>query len=305
MKPLLVLMPEPGFAELAALLGQGGWRAVSQAADPLQPGEPEHASFECAGGERIVYTYNPVCRLRVLDTTAAGSAALPPALSVALAKEVRGWLGSTDERTLLRGILAVAQLGETALAPLVEAQRGHPHPTIAQAAARALQGLTAHKAAYDPASAARGGALVAIELLKQQLTPLLYALAQDRDGRVAASLRPQAADFLLAFVPDAAVAASEAYEAAALTARVAPVSAMGNEVQLALAPAGMLGDDNALSRQFPSGYRAIAHLLAPERIWARWKYVRRGEAAGISYDGLVWLDDRWVWFPKPYRVLSA
>ncbi len=305
MKPLLVLMPEPGFAGLGALLGQAGWLAVSQAADPLLPGEPEHACFECAAGGRIVYTFNPVCRLRVLDISAAGAAPIPATLPVALAKEVRGWLGSTDERTLLRGILAAVQLGESALAPLVEAQCGHPHPTIAEAAARALQALAARKAEADPASAARGGALVAIELLKQQLTPLLYALAQDRDGSVAASLRPQAADFLLAFVPDAAVAASEAYAAAALTARVAAVPAMGSEIQLALAPAGMLGDDNALSRQFPSGYRSIAHLLAPQRIWARWKYVRRGESAGVAYDGLVWLDDRWVWFPKPYRVLSA
>jgi hypothetical protein len=317
----LVLAPQLRFGELCSRLAQAGWQAAGQAGAPLVAGEPEHALFERAGAH-LVYTFNPVCSLRLLDTSAAGPAWSDALLPVAGAGEVHLWLESHDERTLLRGLLAAAQLGHAALAPQVDAQRGHSHPTIARAAERTLQLLVGDAAGVketnrantasgldpaeaDPAGAARGGALLGIALLKEQLTPLLYALAQDRDGRIAARLQPQAADFLLAFRPDAAVAASEAYAAAALTARVAPVSGAGHQVQVALAPAGMLGDDNALSRQFPSGYRAIAHLLAPQRIWARWKYLPRGAAAGVAYDGLVWLDERWVWFAKPYRVLSV
>ena len=26
---------------------------------------------------------------------------------------------------------------------------------------------------------------------------------------------------------------------------------------------------------------------------------------GMAYDGLVWIDDHWAWFPKPFRVLRA
>jgi hypothetical protein len=252
----LVLEPGLRFRELGALLEQDGWKTVSQACDPIVPGEPEHATFERPGGARLVYTFNPVCGLRVLDTSAANEI---PVLPVARADEVRGWLGSADERTRMRGSLAT------------------------QAAA----------------NSGRGGALLAIEVLKIQLAPLLEALAHDRDASLAAALAPRPGDFARAFTPQAAAAAERAYAGAPM-ARVAAIEGAG-ELQIALAPAGMLADDNALSHQFPSGYRAIAHLLAPQRIWARWKYPR----AGMAYDGLVWLDERWVWFAKPYRVLSA
>jgi hypothetical protein len=259
MNARLVLMPELRFGELAARLGQAGWHAAGQAADPILPGEPEHATFERPDGGRLVYTFNPVCALRVLDTSAADEI---PVLPVARADVVRDWLGSADERTRMRGVLAAALPG-------------------------------------DGADNARGGALLAVEVLKVQLAPLLEALGHDRDGSLAASLAPRPGDFARAFTAHAAAAAERAY-AGAPAARVAAIEGAG-ELQIALAPAGMLGDDNDLSRQFPSGYRAIAHLLAPERIWARWKYPQ----AGMAYDGLVWLDERWVWFAKPYRVLSA
>ena len=295
MSPHLVLMPELRFGDLGALLGQRGWHAVSQAADPIRPGEPEHAIFERAAGGRVVYTFNPVCGLRVLDTSCAGGPAYIAALPVAGPAEVRGWLSAADERTVLRGVLAAAQLGDAALSPQVDGLRRHPRRAIARAAERALQVLQP-QAGDD---GARGGALLAGEVLKAQLAPLLEALAHDRDGRIAAALAPQPGDFALAFMPQAAEAASRAY-AAAPAARVVSVEGAG-ELDIALAPAGMLADDNDLSRRFPSGYRGIAHLLAPQRIWARWKYLR----PGVAYDGLVWLDERWVWFPKPYRVLSA
>jgi hypothetical protein len=151
----------------------------------------------------------------------------------------------------------------------------------------------------------RAEALAAIELLREQLAPLLHALAHDHDGSLAASLQPTPADFALAFVPQAVERARAAYAAPAVkgVARVGSVQA-GSVLQVALAPAGMFADDNMLSRQFPAGYQGIADLLVPERVWARWKYLRRGETSGMAYDGLVWLNERWVWFPKPYRVLS-
>lgn len=260
MSERVVLMPELRFGELATLLGKVGWEVVSRAADPIVPGEPEHATFERSGGARLVYTFNPVCALRVLDTSAAGPV---PALPAAGADVVRSWLDSTDQRTRMRGTLAAALLGE--------ARSDH----------------------------ARGGALLAIEALKIQLAPLLEALARDRDGSLAGALTPRPDDFARAFTAQAADAAARAW-AQAPPARVAVIEGAG-ELQIALAPVAMLGDDNDLSRQFPAGYRAIAHLLAPGRVWARWKYPQ----AGMAYDGLVWLDDRWVWFAKPYRLLSA
>jgi hypothetical protein len=60
-----------------------------------------------------------------------------------------------------------------------------------------------------------------------------------------------------------------------------------------------------LVRPFPEGYHAIVPLLDPHRVWVCWKYTRPGAASGLAYDGLVWCDDHWAWFPKPYRMLAA
>jgi hypothetical protein len=70
------------------------------------------------------------------------------------------------------------------------------------------------------------------------------------------------------------------------------------------APAGMLHEENELSRRFPGGYRALAPHLLSDRVWFVWRYVRGGAEAGMRYDGVVLLDDRWVWFPKPYLVVG-
>jgi hypothetical protein len=67
----------------------------------------------------------------------------------------------------------------------------------------------------------------------------------------------------------------------------------------------MLGDENDLSRQFPQGYRAIAKWLQPGRVWVAWKYLKPGAQSGDAYNGLVWVDDHWAWFPKPFRVLRT
>ena len=148
-------------------------------------------------------------------------------------------------------------------------------------------------------------AMAAIAMLREQLTPILHALGQDRDGSLSAQLRPRPEDYARAFLPPYVEAARVAFEAIwAEPPRVSP-ALPGSELKLNFAPAGMLAHDNALSWNFPGGYRSIAHLLDPHRVWVAWKLIAPGKTAGMAYDGLVWLDDHWAWFPKPYRVLAA
>ena len=77
------------------------------------------------------------------------------------------------------------------------------------------------------------------------------------------------------------------------------------ELDIHLAPAGLLAQVHPLSRPFPGGYRGIAALLDPHRVWAAWTVRAPGQRQGMAYDGLVWLDDHWAWLPKPYRVLAG
>ena len=68
-------------------------------------------------------------------------------------------------------------------------------------------------------------------------------------------------------------------------------------------PAAAFLPGNPMMSYFPGGYAGIADWLAPERIWVAWKFVAGGETIGMAYEGLVLLDDRWAWFPRPYIVL--
>ena len=38
--------------------------------------------------------------------------------------------------------------------------------------------------------------------------------------------------------------------------------------------------------------------------WWRWKFTKPGEDLGMAYDGLVFVNGHWAWFPKPYRAIG-
>jgi hypothetical protein len=294
-----VLAPECAYAQLQALLSAAGWHEAGSASKPLIPGEPEHAVFE-RGGERVFYTFNPVCRLRVVDVQgAADRVAVMRMLPVVGLADVRDWLASQDERTVLRGILAAGVLIEPTLADAVAAHESHPRRAIADAALRTASALGRQRTA-------QAESLAAIEILRAQLLPLLTALTQDTEGHLTAQLRPRPGDAERVFVPEVAKATSEAYEKlwTITPPRIARASS-GSRIACHLSPAGMLAEPNLLSREFSGGWRAVASLLQPQRVWAAWKVIELGKAAGMAYDGLVWVDDRWVWYPKPYRVMRS
>jgi hypothetical protein len=60
---------------------------------------------------------------------------------------------------------------------------------------------------------------------------------------------------------------------------------------------------NERAREFPGGYRALARFLVAGVIWVAWKFVAPGESSGLSFDGLAWLDGRFVWLPQLWRML--
>ncbi|QSA98410.1 hypothetical protein [Methylococcus sp. EFPC2] len=296
----LVLDPQRSFDDLCATLAEQGWEVVNASRQPIVPGEPEHALFERAA-QHLAYSFNPVCRLRLLEVPLDLDDATVALLPVQDVQDVQGWLSEPDERTQLRGILAAAHLPHPRLLEGVTRLHGHPRASIANAARHSSASIQATLHADDRA---RATALTAIEVLKQELTPLIQALASEHGAALAQRLRPQGADYARAFHPQIAEAARQAYEALwADPPRVGSASA-SSRLELHVAPAGMLLEDNELSRHFPGGYRAIAPLLDPHRVWVAWKIIAPGHSAGIAYDGLVWLDDHWAWFPKPYRALA-
>ena len=310
MTATLVLDPGYHFQALSRRFADDGWQLVERAQEPILPDEPEFAVFEL-GDERVVYTFNPVCLLRVLDCAAVRRPQRMPGVPAVGGDTVRRWLAAGDEQVVLRGVLAGGQLGDPALVASIRRHMQHPRRAISAAAVRTVAELEGSADGVRPPPTserevlAQAEALVAIDVLEQQLAALLYALAQDRGGDRVETLRPTPDDYLLAFSPEAAETARAAYEQLwASPLRVAR-SAPDSRVECHVAPAGMLAYENELSRYFPGGYRTIAPLLRPDRVWVAWKLFEPGQTAGMAYDGLAWLANRWVWFPKPYRVLRT
>ena len=61
---------------------------------------------------------------------------------------------------------------------------------------------------------------------------------------------------------------------------------------------------NAAGRELPGGYEAIAELLSPGLTIYGFNFTAPGERFGMTYDGLVHLNGRWVIFAKPWRAFS-
>jgi hypothetical protein len=151
---------------------------------------------------------------------------------------------------------------------------------------------------------ARENALIAAAFIREQAYPVLESFAWDE--QFPATLRPRDEDYEKVFVGEAIPRARGAYEQLWSGGfRWPRPSSLQTEIRSVAAPAGMLAWRNELSHQFPGGYASVAEWLNPHRVWLAWEYVEPGKPSGVSFDGLVWVDDHWAWFPKPYRYLRA
>jgi len=302
----LILTPDLRFSDLATRLESLGFRR-DPSVRPFTPdtlaGEPELAAWTLGDEEaRVTYTFNPVVSLRVLtpsavnEQTRAELAAALPCLDVAAVARL---LSERDPRKILLGLLATKILAAPALRDQVGALRAHPSRPVSEAARAAWDALP-----EDTEAAARQTALILLDQLCREAAPVLAALGGPDSERVLEALRPQPEDFARLFRAEIAEEAQKAYEPIWRHPPRVDAMSVGVTLKVFACPARMLDTDNELSRRFPGGYRALAPWLVPDRIWFVWRYLRPGEAAGVRYDGLVRVNDRWVWLPKPYRVVG-
>ena len=77
------------------------------------------------------------------------------------------------------------------------------------------------------------------------------------------------------------------------------------ELVIAAAYSEDFAENSERAQAFPGGYRSVAHHLRPGVIWVCWEFIAPGRDAGVSFDGLVRIDGRWAWFPKPWKVLPS
>jgi hypothetical protein len=133
------------------------------------------------------------------------------------------------------------------------------------------------------------------------------AVPADRQGRAALTLalRPRDDDYPRVFAGAAAEAARLGYLPLWNTAPVIEPQEGQTQVRVAVATSAELAIDSVAARGFPGGYRHLVGRFMPETIWAAWQFLRPGDTSGLQFDGLVYLDGRFAWFPKPWLVLPS
>ncbi len=304
-RPSLILDAALPFATLAERLSDCGFardETTRPATPDTLPGEPELAAWR-RDGARLTYTFNPVVHLRVLavDGLAARElAALVARLPVQDAAAIGEWLTRAAPREILRGLYAARALDARELVLLVAPLQAHADALVRRTAEGTLAALQAG-GPPDP----RAQTLVTMQILSRRAVAVLAPLVGPDGDAALQALRPHADDYARVFRADVAERAREAFER--LWRDPPPLERVVSgetTLEVRAAPAGMLLEDNELSRPFPGGYRALAPFLEPGRIWFTWRYRSPGQEAGVRYDGVVMIDDRWAWFPKAYRVVG-
>lgn len=59
----------------------------------------------------------------------------------------------------------------------------------------------------------------------------------------------------------------------------------------------------AVEADLPGGYKKAKDYLKPGVPLVRFKFVKPGEKLGMAYDGLFYVNERWVFMPKPWQSL--
>jgi hypothetical protein len=115
-------------------------------------------------------------------------------------------------------------------------------------------------------------------------------------------LRPREEDYARIFVEAVAATARENYER--LWTNIPPIQGKATQsVVLAwICLSGHFAGPDG--KRFPGGYQKILDRMKPDIPWVSWKFVAPGQVHGMAYDGLVRIDDRWVWFPKPWKFIA-
>jgi hypothetical protein len=138
------------------------------------------------------------------------------------------------------------------------------------------------------------------------LEPLLPRLAGAAVHAMVRAWAPRPDDWERVFVPPASAVVQAFYD----PIWAAPhfdisIPADQTTVQTFAANPELLAVDNPISREFPAGYRHVVPWMQPGRVWVAWRHARPGGEAGAQLDGLVWVDDHWAFFPRPWRALAG
>lgn len=153
--------------------------------------------------------------------------------------------------------------------------------------------------ALSKGAPAKGGEREAREILLAMMKP-----GADK-AQLSRALQPQGADYKAVFTGEMAQKAEAMYRPAWDSGKlVIEGRPEQTELKLWAATTEDLQTGTGNAREFPGGYKKVAPFLNKGLVFYRFKFVEPGKDLGISFDGLVFVNGRFVIFPKPWRMLG-
>lgn len=121
---------------------------------------------------------------------------------------------------------------------------------------------------------------------------------------ISKKLQPTTADYKAVLVGDAATKAEAAYKKDWEAGRIVIAwKAEQSDLKLFSAKVEEIAAGQGDGEDFPAGYKKVTAQFKPGTTIYAWKFVRPGEKLGTEYDGLIWVNNHWVWIPKPWKAL--
>ncbi len=77
-----------------------------------------------------------------------------------------------------------------------------------------------------------------------------------------------------------------------------------NSVLSVFSTTAKLAQGDAILGEFPGGYKRVGEYFLGDYPIAIFKFVKMGETRGLSFNGLIFINDRWVLMPKPWRGIN-
>ncbi|PLX38371.1 MAG: hypothetical protein C0606_09195 [Hyphomicrobiales bacterium] len=131
--------------------------------------------------------------------------------------------------------------------------------------------------------------------------------ATDR-AELTASLKPTPDDVRAIYAEPLATALIEGYEALYQPGAAIGPKAGQSEYIAIFAPLSALKAGGPALNKFPGGYDRVRAYMnvtdGADPIVGRFKFVKPGETKGMAFDGLIHVNGRWVFMPKPWRGLK-
>jgi hypothetical protein len=157
-----------------------------------------------------------------------------------------------------------------------------------------------HAGSHDFGSVWHNALVSQVDLIQisQRAITMLARIGRGPQSVIKAELEPTREDYDAVFVGGAAQQAYDGYK----TFWLQPPETLSRPSHTEIRCISLPAREIVASEEFPGGYRKIAHLLVPDQIWCRFKFQAPGGTDSLAYDGLVVRGDRWVWFPKPWRL---